>query len=658
MRRFLLVIVAVACMALPAAAKPKATAKQCKALCGATIKACVDQGGKRTKCKKKVIGTCKRTGVVACTPPSSGAFTVATTGSDAAGCGTTTAPCQTIQYVVTSLIPLGGSGTIKVAAGTYDTVAPCLPGATSDQAVVCILNRQITLRGGFSTADWETPGNDANVTVLDGHGVGRGVRILRTGPSEPAAALVMEGFTVRNGLAKGASSGGTDKTWAFGGGLLAEYGTLTLKNLVFSQNRAIGGSVSDAQGGRGAGGAIAINGSAGSASTLEDLRFEGNQAIAGTGTSMGGYALGGGLFTFESQVTGDRLVFTGNSATAGSSNGSGTSGGELADALGGAVAIEEGSQATLRHVQASGNTATGGNAPNGMGGGGFAGGVFGELADLTLSDSIVEGNTAQGGTGKNVGGGSIAEGGGIHTTASNLIVERSIVSGNSALGGDGQSSSGASVGGGIAVINNSDGGSMNKQFTLRNVIVAHNSVDVGAGNFVGGGAGGLWVQAASGTVEHVTLAGNRLLDNRLVGAGMTLISQSGWQTHVVMKNTIVADHTDPASHPASWSNAAVWVGQGCQADLTRTLFANNVHDSNAGVSGGLNLPPGVVNLSATLTALSAGFVAPGAPSYDYHILGTSPAIDQAVASGVTDDVDGEARPQGAASDIGADEHAP
>lgn len=659
--RLLVVLSLALCVAIPARAGTRALLRQCKAQCGATIQQCVDQGGKKRKCRRQILKACKQQGIGVCVPPAS--FTVATTGTDGPGCGATSAPCRTIQYVVDDLVALGGAGTIKVAAGTYDDLGVCPAGTATNQAVVCILNRQITLQGGFTPPDWDTPSGDPSMTVLDGRGQGRGLRIQRTGPNEGIAALVMDGFTIQNGLAQGMSSGTDDQTWAFGGGLLAEGSSVTLTNVVFRNNRAVGGSTSTAEGGRGAGGGLALNASqatmADVPASLTNVRFESNQALGGTGTQKGGFGLGGGLFTFFVQLDGDGLVFDTNAATAGAGGGSGLVGVEHADGLGGAIAVEQGSVVTLGHVQASNNVATGGDAPGGEGGGGFGGGLFAELSDVTLRDAVVAGNTAQGGSGQNAAGGSIAEGGGIQAAQANVTVERTIVAANAALGGDGAGQGGAAVGGGIAFINiSSPSSGVDKQFTLRNVVVADNRVDVGAGTFVGGGAGGLWVQAAVGTIEHATIAGNRLLNPKLLGAGVTLVAQTGWQTRVTMTNTIVANHTDAAFDPASWANAAVWAGQGTEADLTTTLFANNAHDSNDGVSGGLNLPPGTFAVVGTMTAPDAGFVSPGLPNYDYHLVASSPAIDHGTPSAVTDDLDGQPRPQGAAPDIGADEYTP
>jgi len=55
-----------------------------------------------------------------------------------------------------------------------------------------------------------------------------------------------------------------------------------------------------------------------------------------------------------------------------------------------------------------------------------------------------------------------------------------------------------------------------------------------------------------------------------------------------------------------------------------------------------------------MTAGSAGFVSPGSPNYDYHLLSSSNAVDQAGASTTELDVDRTFRT--APRDLGADEY--
>lgn len=634
--------------------------KKCKKTCGATIQACVDQGTKRRECKRTVIKDCRRNGLAVCQPTGPGeTYHVATTGTDDAACGGTAAPCRTIQFVVSEKVPLRGAGTIKVAAGTYGDVADCPTGTAPNQAVVCILNKQITLLGGYTPPDWDA--RTLNSTTIDGQNTGRGVRLQRTGPNEGTASLEMDGFIVANGLAQGQSSGSDDKIFAFGGGVFAEHGSVVLRDVEFRQNRAIGGATSQSYGGNGAGGALAVNNDASSisqvaASSLTRVGFVDNEAGGGTGNNRGGAALGGALFTYFASFTGEGVTFTGNAASAGGTAGTGVAGIEKSDALGGAVAVEQGSTMTLQNVTAMGNQAVAGNAPNGEGGGAFGGAFFAELGTLTLRDAEVRENLSRGGNGANAQtSSSLALGGGIHADHSTVTLERVQVIKNIARSGDGGTNGGAVGGGGISFIfGKSPANNVDAPFAVTNTVIAKNRAEIGTGTLVGGGAGGVWIQGAAGTIEHSTIAANHLGDDRLHGAGVALIYNPQWQTEAAITNSIIADHTDASWDASVYGNAAIYAAENTSVDLQRPLFANNVHDTNDGITGGFNLPPGTFTQASVLTALDADFVAPGDPTNDYHIEASSPARDQALGSTLADDLDGEARPAGAA-DIGADE---
>lgn len=566
-----------------------------------------------------------------------GVIRVATTGSDTSGCGSVASPCRTIQYAV----ELANSGdTILVAGGTYSSSTACLSGT----AVVCILHKSLTILGGYSTSNWSTANPSVNVTIIDGQNTRRGLRIQGTPTSPPSASLQMEGFTIQNGLAQGAASGSDDQTFAFGAGMFSENSPVTLSHMVFRNNRAIGGTTGQSYGGAGAGGGLAIAALSMPIVVLEHVTFENNQARGGNGQDRGGVALGGGWFTSSFIASGSYITFTGNVAVAGSSNGSGFSGGLYADGLGGAASVGINSDVTLQHVSATGNSATGGAAPSGNAGGAYGGAFFAEHSQFTLSDAHVRNNLAQGGNGTNAStSGGLAEGGGIQSANSGVILNRVTLVNNTARGGNGSVFKGAVGGGGVALTRFT--GSSTVQ--IINSIIANNLADLGTtGALVGGGGGGLWLQGTTGSIIHTTIAANNVA-NQLLGQGAILVGGAPTPTTANFSFSIVANHTN------GFGAAAVHAQQASTATLNRTLWAGNSKNTNAGEP-----QAGTINNTNPVNAGTAGFVAPGAPNYDYHISGTSPARSQATGSSFTVDIDNESRISFAPPDIGADEYAP
>src|SRR5690349_6180653 len=79
---------------------------------------------------------------------------VATSGTDAGNCSTSASPCRTVQYAVNQSAVSGD--VIKVATGSY-----VYPGSNScpwaiTSAVVCIVDKNLTIFGGYSTSNWST----------------------------------------------------------------------------------------------------------------------------------------------------------------------------------------------------------------------------------------------------------------------------------------------------------------------------------------------------------------------------------------------------------------------------------------------------------------------------------------------------------------------
>jgi len=577
-----------------------------------------------------------------------GIFRVAPSGTDTSGCGSEALPCRTIQYAVN----LASSGdTILVARGTYvySPATDICSSSLGTTGVVCVVNKQLTILGGYTSSDWSNPDPTTNVTIIDGQDTYRGVFVTDTLSS--ATALNMEGFTIRNGQARGIPARpGDDQINAFGGGMLVEFGRLTLRDMVFESNSAIGESTTSAYGGSAGGGGLAMRFVP--SGTLERLTFTENQALANSGSERGGYAIGGGLYTYYSIVSGRYITLTDNTAVGGSCDGDGELNGEYADAQGGGAAIQEGSEVDLQYVVATGNTAVGGAAPYGNAGGAFGGALFAERSTFTLTDAYIFGNVAQGGDGVNanalIGGTGFGQGGGMATIHANVTLNRTAVINNTAKGGTGATHMGSAGGGGVA-FSRIEG---DTTVQIANSIIADNLAQMGGGQVdIGGGAGGLWLQGVYADIVHTTFARNRLSSASMQGQAIALLSiGTATPTTANISYTIIAEHTNNSGA------AAIHAQPNNTVNLYRGLFAGNTNDTN---NEGDPTPPGTfTGLGTMLSARSAGFVASGAPDYDYHILTTSAARDQATGSSTTVDIDNESRTLFAPPDIGADECVP
>lgn len=578
----------------------------------------------------------------------SSVYRVAVGGTNVEDCGSEALPCQTIQYAV----DLAVSGdVIKVAAGTYTRsssplLSDCNVGSASADPVVCIVNKHLTIRGGYTAGNWLVSDPQANPTIIDGQNESRGVVVVGWSSDSATASLVMEGFTIRQGLALGAASGQDWVIGAYGGGLYGTNAPVTLRHMAFESNRAIGGNTTQTYGGTGAGGALALNGMpAGTLCILEDINFTGNQALGGQGHDRGGTAIGGGLYVDTADIHGSDLTFYNNVAHAGSSAGTGRDRVHswTADGLGGGAAIHVSTDAALKRVTAIGNRAVGGDAVS-QAGAGHGGAVYAEQAHFELKEANLRQNIARGGNAIN---GFVGGGGALMISESTMLLEQTTIVANEARGGNGTTGkTGAAGGGGVYLLRTS---SRPDTISISNSIIAGNLAVEGEGAIIsGGGGGGLWMQGVDVDITHATIARNQLGSTLVFGVGAILVNFSCRKPTVLdMAYTIVEGHAHAVG-------SALHVWQGNSLNLRRSLFAANSRNTNAG--GYPGLPPGTITgLSTCQEASSAAFVAPGPPDHDYHLLDTSPAIDQAVDSTTSVDIDGDGRPLDQASDIGADE---
>lgn len=582
--------------------------------------------------------------VPALAQPGTGTLRVALTGTNSGTCGSVATPCQTIQQAVQLAVT---GDVILVAGGTHVYNAAVANPCTSSlgaPAVVCVVNKDVTIRGGFSTADWVTPNPGANPTFFDGQTARRVVQVIQTASNQPPAGLTLTDVTVQNGRVVGANSGPDTATFAFGGGLLSDVTRLLVQRVTFTNNTALGGSTSAVYGGSGAGGGVAIR-AAPAGTTLEDVTFTENVAQGGTGPTRGGFAVGGGLFVYDSEFLGLRLSFTNNQAIGGDTPGSGTDGsGFQGDALGGGVAFQIGSNATVRGLTASGNVAQGGNAgsSSGTAAGGFGGAVYTEgtttsgfASNITIYDAQLTENLALGGTARN---GGLAAGGAVMAFDATLLVDRSVVTANVALGGDGQGGAAGPAGGG--------GYYLTRFFTtdtvtVRHGVIAGNQAGEGAGTPTGGGGGGLFLQGVAATLEHLTIDDNRLGSANMQGGALVALSGLAGST-VDLRWSAVTGHVQPAG------NSAVHAQAGNTVTYTTGLWDGNFDDSNEGAVGAGTF----VNSGTMTNGGSLLYTAPGTPNFDYHLQSSSPAINAATGSSALLDFEANPRSQ---PDIGADE---
>ncbi len=557
---------------------------------------------------------------------------VAPSGSDTLGCGSAAMPCRSIAFAVNQA---ASGDEIRVAAGIYQNTGLDAACSFLIDAVVCVNSKSLTLRGGFSAGNWSSPNPSANPTIIDGQNTYRGINVVRANP------LTMEGFIIQNGRA--VPDPGDPN--AFGGGMSAIESALTLRDMVFRNNQVIGPNTSSDRGGAGAGGALAIRSSPGRiSSTLERVIFENNTSLGGTSAGRGGFAFGA-VFIYASNVNITHCTFTGNRALAGS-DGSGIGGDGLrADALGGAIALEGGTVAVLIGVQVSNNETVGGNGSQ-YGGGAFGAGLISEDSTLIVADSQFRSNVARGGNGSADGG--MAGGGGILALNSNARIERVQVIANRLSSGNASGGTAGAIGGGGLYLwrGRPDAPSLNE---VINTIVADNSLEKGQGTSVGGGGGGIQVQGLTANLIHVTLARNWLGPGLVVGQALVVVQAPG-----VSAATANLSHSIVANHTAETSGAtAIVVLQGNTLNMNRVLFAGNTNNLN---TNSVPLLPGAINgLNTVINTGSAGFASPGTPNYDYRITTNSPAVDQAIGSGIPHDFEMQSRPNGQAPDLGADE---
>jgi hypothetical protein len=546
-------------------------------------------------------------------------YRVALSGADVPGCGTIAQPCQSPSYAVLETVRNSTyTGEIRMAGGTYTQAR------SGNIILMTVYPSNLRIVGGYSTSDWSISNPTANPTIIDGQNTNRGVLISISGDLAQLCNVTIANMTITNGR-------GTTNDPSGGGVLIDSCANARLNNVTVQNSISQGANNTNVNAngiGDGTGGGISIRGDATKRATLTltNVIVKNNQAIGGSEASgaRGGLAVGGGVFAINATLRATNLTVMNNTAQAGDAPGK--SGEQpqfqFADGIGGGLTAIECLAVEIDGFTATNNIVLGGDA-GGVGGYALGGGAaFERTPNVTLQNAKIANNSITGGNGATSGG---SEGGGIHTTGTTLTLTNVELLNNTANTGTG-AAAGQSYGGGLFMTVSGTTSSL----TGSNIIVAANTIN-GAGITAGGGIG---IRSTPFNLAHITFANNLLTGGNELGQAMFLQAAP---TAGTLSNSITSGHSGADSFNANDS-------------ATATINRLMVNDTTTALTGGSGIT------TQNLITGNPFFVSPGSPNYNYHIGAGSNAINAAIGSTTTTDLDKQPRPIGAAADLGADEY--
>jgi hypothetical protein len=580
-------------------------------------------------------------------------------------------PCySTIQAAVDAAQP---GDEIRVAAGMY----AFQPG---NEQVVRV-EKNLTLRGGFTTGDWNTPDPDTNPTIVNGLSQGRVMVISGT------VDVTVEGLRLIYGSSTGLGAGGglyvedasvtLRHTWVMtntapnnmsGGGIYFKDGTLIVDSSIFQANRAGSGA-----------GLLLLSCSA----TIQDSQIVENVATGGT-SGRGG---GGVLIAGDSQVTMTGNVIRDNEASflvSGGSialndfnqNYSGTKSLYLFNNLieggysgtGGGMYMRYGYDTTFHDLFVTATIISNTLRDNYTY---YGGAGISASAEVTITRNTFVNNHA--GVEKDTGFTNYGNGGGLYVSGP-ATIEHNLIQDNEAkgIGGEGR-------GGGVFLTGNST-------ITFRDNQVVDNL----ASGVLGGQGGGIWINGTKVTAErnmiqrntatggnpthgggqggggvyvssNITFTNNIVTDNSVSsyvtrGSGMTIAGAPPRLYH-----TTIANNTGGAGH-GIYILSATNPGQpvlsnAIIAHQTIGILVDGSTPQNMATLYGILWWANGTNSSGTVFAFDEftgdpGFVDPA--NNDFHISAGSAARDHGTGAGITHDYDNE--PRLGVPDLGADEY--
>lgn len=549
-------------------------------------------------------------------------------GVDSGACRSPATACATVQYAIDAaeagdVIAIAGYVDVYThdnpsgsTANTYHQVTErAKPGGyygADTVRQVALVDKNLTLRGGYSNAFTERDPTIYKTVLRPGLGGSEGRGILITGE----AAVTLEDIHILDGDATGLGGGYDTSTYDVGGGIFAMGLAFNSQPLTL-RRCTVAGSVASRTGlGEGGGlfvenrdGVLLIgnviadntatvtadgNGGGLAATTCENLRLEQN-TISGNRATSAGRGQGGGLYL--KNLTGalvQQNAITGNLATATGARG-----------IGGGIYVTGITQATL--------TA---NTIRENGGGGYdlgAGGGFScyQSSGLTVSRNVIVANAAApaGATLETSGGGGIRVGG----DCTGVTLENNVIAANT-----------APFGGGGLLVAPSPGESPS-------VMLRHNTF---VGNSVPTAA---TARLALPGLRRVIPRPEQEINSFQPNMTPTDVSQADQAITTIGTVTLDAVNTIIAGH--DYGVYEIYAGQGALTFDT-TLWYNNTTDAGPAVT------------RANDRTGDPAFVAP--QTYDYHIGAGSAARDAGANAGVAVDLDGQ--PRDSAPDIGADEY--
>lgn len=486
---------------------------------------------------------------------------------------------------------------IKVAEGTYTTLVN-----RNDTTQIVYIDRDISLRGGYSTDNWAIPDPETNVTTLDPAGQGRGIHIdaAPEGTEPPGHEVVITGFRITNGDAAG--QGGarfappTDPAAdGIGGGLYANSAAVTLIDNEFTNNSAVATDDQLLEG---------VGGYGGGAGLFASAVFVRNNTFSNNSSNDGG-----GLFSSLSfsLFVGDN-IFNDNSSI----------GEQAVDSPydrgfgygGGMTAFLNAVDTVVIDNVAYNNTAD------------FHGG--GLLIPFNFVPSLVSGNTVYNNTSQTLGGGIIFDRGesgtldvfsgalGMSLGDNGVTMTRNKLYGNDAPLGH-------------AIVVASTNAYIANNFLFDNT--GTTTTIPATGVQLNGGA--IFAEQTDAEIVHNTFVNN---EEGAVLAGRDPFIDDGGSSVELVNNIMIGNGVGVAIDDAS------------DATIDSTLWGDNDQHTNG---------------AGTLTSQTNDYT--GDPAFigpdnrNYHIEPTSAAVDRGVDAGVSEDYDQATRPVGDAPDLGADE---